>query len=115
MQYCSACYPNKVKSHRGIYFGDLLDILITGFLINRPRPQLPRFPHWCSLTHGWYKLMELCRIVRFTEQIEKKDHYPRSWVVLEEAKRRGIKVEAIRLLGRVSTYYRATLGSKRYY
>lgn len=59
--------------------------------------------------------MEFFRVVRFSEHLDKKDHYPRSWVVLEEAKRRGIKIEAIHILKRVSTYYRATLGNKRYY
>src|SRR3989338_1866597 len=113
--YCAACYPNKVHSHRGIYLGDFVDILLGGFWSNKPRSQLPRFPWWFSVTHGWYKLMELCHIVHFSEQFDKKDHYPRSWSIIEAAKRCGIPIESVRILGRVSTYYRAKFGSKHYY
>lgn len=90
-------------------------MFLTGMYGNSARSQLPRFPAWCSVTHFWYRLMELCHIIRFSKELQKNDHWPRSWAVIEEAQRRGISIEQIKILGRVSTYYRIRFGSKRYY
>lgn len=113
--FCPACYPLKVRSHRNVYFEDFLDIFLTRLYASGIKAQLPRFPTWLSLTYFWYRIMELLRIVRFTSEFEKKDHWPRSWAVIEEARRRGIQIESILILGRVSTYYRMKFGSKYYY
>jgi len=113
--YCPACYPNKIRSHAGIYFGAMLDVFLQAFTSKKARPQLPRFPKWLSLTHWFYRGMEFIHVVRFSRDFDKKDHYPRSWVIIQEAQRRGIPIESIRIFGRMTTYYRMKFGSKRYY
>lgn len=113
--YCVACYPNKVRSHRGIYVSELFDILLSGFVGAKPRMQLPRFPWWLSVTHFFYTLMRWFRVVSFSEEFNRTDHYPRSFIMIEEAKRLNLPIESISILGRKSTYYRVKFGSKRYY
>lgn len=114
-QYCSACYPAKIRSHKGTYFFDLIDHFLDFFLPRRPARQLPRFPAWLSLNHEFYRLMWLLRVVRFKREYNKEEHWPRSYVVLEEARRRSIPVDTISILGRTTPYYCARFGSKRYY
>ena len=115
-QCCPACYPNKVYSHRASWWGEVLEIFIERFFFaGGVQVQLPRWPRWFSITHFWYAAMAACRLIRFCPHLDKKDHYPRSWVVLEEGQKRKISLESITILGRVSTYYRARFGSKYYY
>lgn len=113
--FCSACYPSKVRSHRQIYFSGLADIVLRLVMPRAAAPQLPRFPKWLSLTHWFYRGMEFCRVVSFSSGFKKEEHYPRSWVMIEEAWKRGIPIDSVRILGRMTTYYRVKFGSKRYY
>lgn len=114
--YCPACYPKKVRSHWDSYLPELLDIFWGDLFFSRkPEAQLPRFPFWFSFTHLWYVFLSFVGLVRFSADFEKKDHYPRSWVVIQEAKRRGIHVESISILGRVTSYYRVRFGTRYYY
>ncbi|MBI2552625.1 hypothetical protein HYW17_04995 [Candidatus Uhrbacteria bacterium] len=113
--YCPACYPNKIRSHAGIRLQAYLDILFQDFFSKKAVAQLPRFPKWFSAAHFWYKLMEMLGVVRFTAQFDRTEHWPRSWAIIAEARTRRISIESIKLLGRVSTYYRVKFGGKRYY
>lgn len=114
--YCPACYPKKVRSHWRTYYAELFEIIAGGILFSREKQfQLPRFSRWLSLDHFWHRLMEILGVVSFTDKFEKKDHYPRSWIMIEEAQRRGLSIEAVRIGGRVATYYRVKFGNKYYY
>lgn len=114
--FCPACYPKKVHSHWDSYLPELLDIFWGDlFFSQKAEAQLPRFPFWFSFIHLWYGFLSLIGLVRFSSDFDKKDHYPRSWVVIEEARRRGVVIENILILGRVTNYYRARFGTRCYY
>lgn len=55
------------------------------------------------------------RVIRFKTDCPQEEHYPRSWLVLEEARRRGLVVEHLHILGKPSTEYRVHFGSSRFY
>src|SRR3989338_5461573 len=103
MEFCPACYPLKVRSHFNTYLEDIIDVLLIPLWGQKPKAQLPRFPWWMSATHFWYRALEVCRVIRFTDVIDKKDHWPRSWTIIDEAQRRGIPIEAVKIFGRVAT------------
>lgn len=114
-QFCPACYPAKVRSHFESKLEILIDVPLSRVTSKKPARQLPRYPAWCSFTHWFYRFMELVHVVRRTKEFHQKDHYPRSWVIIQEAQKRGIPIESISMFGRVATYYSATFGSKKYY
>ncbi len=113
--YCEACYPNQIRSHTGPYVAALMDYFMGIFLWRRAVPQIPLFPRWASPSHWWYGILILLRLITLEKKFDKKEHYPRSWCVIEEARRRGIPIEATRILGRITSYYRVKFGSKFFY
>lgn len=113
--YCAACYPNKISSHRGTYFATMLDLAFGLFTSYKAQPQLPLMPRWFSPVHWFYLGMKMLGVVSFSKEFNRKDHYPRSWVIIDEALRRGIPIESVRILKRVSSYYRVRFGNKMFY
>ena len=51
----------------------------------------------------------------FETDCPQTEHTARSWIALQEAKRRGLTVEHLHVLGRPSTEYRVHFGSRRFY
>ncbi len=54
-------------------------------------------------------------LLKFIEEPRREDHLNRSWLCLEEGKRRGLKIEAMQMAGRMTEYYRVYFGSRRWY
>ncbi len=79
------------------------------------RRTMPRFPRFFSPIHWLYSALEMVRVIRFKTDCPQTEHYPRSWLILEEARRRGLVVEHLHILGKPSTEYRVYFGSRRFY
>lgn len=76
---------------------------------------MPRFHRFFSPVHWLHGGLEKLHIIRFQIDCPKEEHYPRSWIILEEARRRGLIVEHLHILGRPSTEYRVRFESRRFY
>ena len=70
------------------------------FLSRKAVPQIPPLPRWFSPSHWWYAVLLGLHLIKIEEFLDKKDHYPRSWCVIEEARRRGWKVYAPEIIDR---------------
>lgn len=116
--YCQACYPKKIRSHALSYSSELIFWFFQKISIGKNKGKyisFPRWPAWCSLTHWLHLSLAAIGFLKFIDEPRREDHLYRSWLCLEEGKRRGIKIQAIRLGKRVTEYYRARFGNRRWY
>lgn len=116
--YCQSCYPKKIRSHALSYSSELIFWFFQKISIGKNKGKyisFPRWPAWCSLTHWLHLSLAAIGFLKFIDEPKREDHLYRSWLCLEEGRRRGIKIEAIKLGKRVTEYYRACFGNRRWY
>lgn len=116
--YCQACYPKKIKSHALSYYSELIFIFFNKFSFGKNKGKyisFPAWPAWFSLTHYLHTFMRWIGFVKFIDEPDHKDHLYRSWICLQEGKKRGLKIQAIKVGPRMSEYYRAFIGNRRWY
>ena len=116
--YCQACYPKKVRSHALSYYSELVFWFFQKISLGKNKARyvsFPQWPAWCSLTHWIHMSFKGIGFLKFIDNPDQRDHLNRSWLCLEEGKRRGLKIQAIKLGKRSTEYYRAFFGNRRWY
>jgi len=103
---CPSCWPTKRKNHGFLYldhylrkFSGGLDWIIdglTGFGKSK------RYDWWPDLLVALSRI----KIIRFHPEVDETQLFNRTLIFIKEAKRRGIRIEGISLLGRYSNEFR---------
>src|SRR3989344_1502638 len=105
--YCPYCLPTKRKSHWDLHV-DFYTEKIRDFMM---WPNLD--PDW--VWSGILNFFSLVGLVEFVKNPDETQIYNRSLVVLEEARKRGIEVEAIKIAGRYKNEFRFRYNGKYHY
>lgn len=113
--HCPHCYPVLRRFHFDSWIEAINQQLLARVFPPRARTQLPLLPRHFSILHWLYELLAFFRIARFCSSCPREEHAARSWLILEEARKRGITVEHLHILHRSTSEYRAHFGSRRYY
>lgn len=115
--YCIHCLPTRRTNHASLH----VDHHVNSFVRLAALP----FSFWRSsrlsrrmmatIWDGFLDVLAVIRIVSFTDTPDRSRLHNRSLIFFDEAKRRGIKIEAIRVFGKYINEFRFMMDGKRYY
>lgn len=116
-EHCIHCLPTRRTNHIDLHIDHHLNSLVR--VVSFP------FGFWNSsrlsryiMTSIWDRLLDVLaaiRIVSFTDAPDRSQLHNRSLIFFDEAKKRGIEIEAIRVFGRYVNEFRFRMNGKRYY
>ncbi len=104
--YCPHCWPTKTTSH----FANHIDYYSEKLL----KPLIPT----ATNANLWGPLLEILakfRLVEFVDSPDRSQLYNRSLIFFEEAKKRGLNIQAVKAFGRYDNSFRAVVGNRKIY
>ena len=113
-KYCEHCWPTKRRSHFLLHFDYYLEKIIA--TISKP---LKYFKKSQSLQNHFLviflDLLSFVKIVSFEEEPDESKLYNRSLIFLKEAKKRGLDVKTVKVLGKYIDEFKLIHKNKKYY
>lgn len=112
-KYCEHCWPTKRRSHFLLhvnYYLSRLTFFLSGSLSRRVESFYQRY-----IWGGLLEILSSVGIVKFVDNPDKSRLLNRSLIFFEEAKRRGLKIQVIEILGRFVDEFRFRYEGGFYY
>lgn len=114
--YCQYCWPTKRRNHIILYCNYYIDNGIAA--IERSWRFFYRKHNSMRLYYFWGMFLELLaffRIVRFVSDPETAKLYNRSLIFFEEAQKRNLNIQAVRVFGQYVHEFKFIYKNKKYY